>query len=319
MRLLAEKDQSIAALSDDVAFYRDVLSRGVATVEEKVDAVHAVTQDIQQALGELSDLVSGAFMDELRGAKETLRAQLETAPPEAQDALVDAMCRQVNDAINSAMAHASDAIVSQEEAHLERLFGESWQKLLPLSRASIVSASVLWQGCAGVTMPDFDYSGICISVTTALEAELRRVFFDGFGDYLVEKYGAPETLAPEDVFAIWPEKLLSMTQREYARAKKPKLKRQHVFTIAICRFFSASGGSAFPALSSRRSCSGGQQNISPPSSSRNLPTRRVRFSPLSTAARASSTSVSASATTTAMPLPTRRSSAVTRPSPATTR
>ena len=234
--LLAEKDQSIAALSDDVAFYRDVLSRGVATVEEKVDAVHATTQDIQQALGELSDLVSGAFMDELRGAKEALRAQLETTPPEAQDALVDAMCRQVNDAINSAMAHASDAIVSQEEAHLERLFGESWQKLLPLSRASIVSASVLWQGCAGVTMPDFDYSGICISVTTALEAELRRVFFDGFGDYLVEKYGAPETLAPEDVFAIWPEKLLSMTQREYARAKKPKLKRQHVFTIGNLPF-----------------------------------------------------------------------------------
>lgn len=234
--LLAEKDQSIAALSDDVAFYRDVLSRGVATVEEKVDAVHAATQDIQQAIGELSDLVSGAFMDELRGAKETLRAQLETTPPEAQDALVDAMCRQINDAINSAMAHASDAIVSQEEAHLERLFGESWQKLLPLSRASIVSASVLWQGCAGVTMPDFDYSGICISVTTALEAELRRVFFDGFGDYLAASYGAPETLAPEEVFAIWPEKLLSMTQREYARAKKPKLKRQHVFTIGNLPF-----------------------------------------------------------------------------------
>lgn len=234
--LLAEKEQSIAALSDDVAFYRDVLSRGVATVEEKVDAVHAATQDIQQAIGELSELVSGAFMDELRGAKETLRAQLETTPPEAQDALVDAMCRQINDAINSAMAHASDAIVSQEEAHLERLFGESWQKLLPLSRASIVSASVLWQGCAGVTMPDFDYSGICISVTTALEAELRRVFFDGFGDYLAASYGAPETLAPEEVFAIWPEKLLSMTQREYARAKKPKLKRQHVFTIGNLPF-----------------------------------------------------------------------------------
>lgn len=53
---------------------------------------------------------------------------------------------------------------------------------------------MLWQGCAGVTMPDFDYSGICISVTTALEAELRRVFFDGFGDYLAASYGAPETL-----------------------------------------------------------------------------------------------------------------------------
>ena len=234
--LLAERAQSIAALSEDIAFYRDVLSRGVATVEQKVDRIDTRTQALQLALDALSQTIDSEVVSQLRTAKETLAAQLATAPAAEQDALTDAMCRAMNDAINAAMAHASDAIVRQEEAHLARLFGDNWLKLLPLSRASIVSASVLWQGCAGITMADFDYSGICISVTTALEAELRRVFFDGFGDYLTARYGAPETLPPETVFTIWPEKLLTMTQREYARAKKPKLRRQTTFTIGNLPF-----------------------------------------------------------------------------------
>lgn len=142
---------------------------------------------------------------------------------------------------------SSDDLVKKEQTYMKGLFGKTWDRLLPDSRSCLISAGVLWKKCADIKAEDFDYSGICISATSALEYELRRVFYEGLQDSIAREYGEPDSDDPEKTFQIWPERLLSMTKEEYNRevevykqnrkpTEMPKLERKKHFTIGELPF-----------------------------------------------------------------------------------
>lgn len=81
-----------------------------------------------------------------------------------------------------------------------------------------MSAGVLWKSCASITKDNFDFSGVCISATSALESELKRVFYTGFQNFLEARYGKPDTNNWKYTFANWPEKLLSCTQYDFKKS-----------------------------------------------------------------------------------------------------
>lgn len=140
-----------------------------------------------------------------------------------------------------------DDIVEQETKHLQSLFGDAWTRLLPTSRTSLISAGVLWKSCSGITKEHFDFSGVCISATSALEAELKRVFYTGFQKFLETRYGVPDAENWEATFSNWPEKLLSTTRFEFKKAlekynrdpkreRKPVLIKGSAFTMGVLPF-----------------------------------------------------------------------------------
>ena len=121
-----------------------------------------------------------------------------------------------NEYINQQVGNV-DGLVDKENEELRRLFGGIWNKLLPTTQASLISARVLWQSCMGITREDFDYSGICISSTSALECELRRWFYVGYQEYLIKAVGNPSEMDPSDVWNQWPEELLNIDRKTYRK------------------------------------------------------------------------------------------------------
>lgn len=121
-----------------------------------------------------------------------------------------------NDYINLQVKNV-DGLVDEKAEELRKLFGTVWDKLLPMTQTSLISAGVLWESCAGITKDDFDYSGICISSTSALECELRRWFYVGYQEYLLNTVGNPNEMDPSEVWDEWPEELLNTDKRKYRK------------------------------------------------------------------------------------------------------
>lgn len=144
-----------------------------------------------------------------------LQTWISTNRPRIDDeALIEQFAHRATDYIN-AHVKGSNQKVQEEEKHLRNVFGNTWSRLLPSTQSSLISASVLWNLCANISVAGFDYSGIIIAATSALESELKRVFYTDFQTYMLSKYGNPQTQSAERTYAFWPERLLSKTKAEY--------------------------------------------------------------------------------------------------------
>lgn len=144
-----------------------------------------------------------------------LQTWISTNRPRIDDeALIEQFAHRATDYIN-AHVKGSNQKVQEEEKHLRNVFGNTWSRLLPSTQSSLISASVLWNLCANISIAGFDYSGIIIAATSALESELKRVFYTDFQTYMLSKYGNPQTQSAERTYAFWPERLLSKTKAEY--------------------------------------------------------------------------------------------------------
>ena len=90
--------------------------------------------------------------------------------------------------------------------------------------------------CADINTPDFDFSGICICATAALEAELKRVFFDGLLEYMVSSYGNPDSADANEIYKYWPDVLLTVPKSQYERGTNAKLRKVSHFTMGNLPF-----------------------------------------------------------------------------------
>lgn len=132
------------------------------------------------------------------------------------EALIEQFVHKATDYINT-HTQASAQKAQEEERHLKDIFGDTWNRLLPTTKTSLISAGVLWKLCANISTIRFDYSGIIITATAALESELKKVFYIDFQKYMVAKYGDPSVQSADKTYSVWPERLLSKTKDEYDR------------------------------------------------------------------------------------------------------
>lgn len=123
-----------------------------------------------------------------------------------------------------------DEIVNRERDGLASLFGDKWNYLLPISQTSLISASTMLKKCSDIH-EDFDFSGVCICVTAALETELKRIFFDGLINYMKTEYGEPGKVNADEIYENWPEVLLSIPKYQYIKGQNDDLEIKSVFTM----------------------------------------------------------------------------------------
>ena len=100
----------------------------------------------------------------------------------------------------------------------------------------MISSAVLLSRCSDITAPDFDWSGVCICCTAALEAELKRVFFDGLLDFMVTNYGEPCNENANESYVNWPDALLSIPRYQFSSGTDGRLKRVDHFTMGNLPF-----------------------------------------------------------------------------------
>lgn len=187
----------------------------IDSINSKIDEVNERTKDVQEELRNLSVFVKEDLTMFIREQKRQLSQQIQN-DSEKNELMVSQLCTDVSRYINTRMACSNEVDINKETEYLISIFGRSWDKLEKESRTSLISAGVLWKLCADIK-GDFDYSGICISATSALETELKKYFFVGFQKYLENTYGAPFEYKWEETFNNWPEILLSTSRKRYKR------------------------------------------------------------------------------------------------------
>lgn len=77
---------------------------------------------------------------------------------------------------------------SAAESELKDIYGSYWDKLQRESQISLISAHTLLKGTAVFESCGFDYSGVVITATSALENELQKYFFSDLKPLLREKH-----------------------------------------------------------------------------------------------------------------------------------
>ena len=201
----------------------------LADIHDQVSEINTSTTRMERKL----DQVLAFIENDLNSAIATAKKHVRETTGDEESAIAD-FIENTSAYINHTLG-SLDTLVEQETGQLRFLFGKTWDYLLPASKTSLVSAGVLWKTCARITKKDFDFSGVCISATSALESELKRVFYTGFQKYLCTRYGDPATLPLNTVFSVWPEKLLNKTkaacQNEFLSTGTIVLEMGNSFTL----------------------------------------------------------------------------------------
>ncbi|MCD8097958.1 MAG: hypothetical protein LUE31_07990 [Lachnospiraceae bacterium] len=199
--------ESLGALHEKI----DKVGEKVDKVDKKVDTAIETGEDTNRRVTSLVGFVKTDLQTWLAEQRRWLADQ---RPRVDDDELIEQFAQKAAEHINKHIG-ASDREVGEEETHLQGIFGGTWNRLLPETQSSLISAGVLWKLCTDISAERFDYSGIVITATSALESELKRVFYTGFQQYMVEHYGDPTQQDANKTYQVWPEKLLSKTKKRY--------------------------------------------------------------------------------------------------------
>ena len=185
-------------------------------LKEQRDMLKTVSQGVQQlqeGVSFLVDFAKNELQIFLADEKERFNKSADRSSDEAVGTFVEHTAMHIDDRI----IVCGDDIIKNEKEGLSMLFGTKWDQLMPSSQTSLISAGVLLKKCSDINTPQFDYSGICICATSALEAELKRVFFSGLIGYMASNYGNLEHDNPDDIYRDWPDALLTVPYVQYKR------------------------------------------------------------------------------------------------------
>lgn len=230
-------------ISDIYNANQNGIDEKLSTLSSQVDQM---TEDFSERLSGLSqktdylvkqvDQLVSFTNNELKSYLDNERCKLQNSSLPDQDKQVGAFIEHTSSYIDEKVALSGDEIVKKEREGLSMLFGERWNCLLTSSQTSLVSAGALLKRCSDINTPDFDFSGICICATAALEAELKRVFFDGLLEYMVSNYGNPGSADVNEIYKYWPDVLLTVPKFQYERGTNAKVRKVSHFTMGNLPF-----------------------------------------------------------------------------------
>lgn len=131
---------------------------------------------------------------------------------DANDEKTAEFLREANNDITHQIQESGLGLINESETALINYFGELlWKKMQKETKTSLVSARTLWQICGEFSdSADFDYSGIVINATSALENELGYWLFDKFKKHVHKIKG--------DNYGEWPKRLLDQKNKPLNRS-----------------------------------------------------------------------------------------------------
>lgn len=205
--------------------------------------------EISQGVGLLVDFVNTELKSFLAREKQVFNQSNN----KNNDGAIGLFVRDVSDQIDKRIITSGNDAIEVERKNLSTLFGDKWKYVMASSQSSLISSGVLLKQCSDITAPDFDWSGVCICATAALEAELKRVFFDGLLDYMVSAYGQPCSENSDEIYKNWPEALLSVPRYQFVKGSNMTLTTIDNFTMGKLPFLFGETGKLSDKDTIRRS------------------------------------------------------------------
>lgn len=204
------------------------LKRQSETLKKMSDDVVSVRNDV----GFIADFIRTELSSFLEKEKKIFNQSLG----KDDDSSIGAFVKKTSEHIDQELENSGDNDINQERKKFAALFGDKWQYVMKTSQTSLISSAVLLSRCSDITAPDFDWSGVCICCTAALEAELKRVFFDGLLDFMVINYGEPCNENANEIYVNWPDALLSIPRYQFSSGTDGRLKKVAHFTMGNLPF-----------------------------------------------------------------------------------
>lgn len=199
----------------------------VMELHTEVKNISGQIEKLDSKVSFLVDFIKNELADYLKEQKERFVKSIDAR----KDACVGEFIKNTSSYIDDKIMLTGAEIVNRERDGLAILFGNRWEYLLPTSQTSLVSASAMLTRCSDIRDIDFDFSGICICATAALEAELKRIFFDGLINYMIVKYDEPNEENGDKIYENWPDILLSIPKHKYEKGNNDDIKIKTVFTM----------------------------------------------------------------------------------------
>lgn len=219
-----------------------------ALEQESKEQKKMLTQVVDDAAAVRKDV--GFIADFIRTELSTFLEREKTLFNQSQgkddDGSIGAFVKKTSEHIDQKLENTGDSDIDQERKKFAALFGDKWQYVMKTSQTSLISSAVLLNRCSNITASDFDWSGVCICCTAALEAELKRVFFDGLLDFMVVNYGEPCNEKAKEIYVNWPDALLSIPKYQFSSGTEGKLKRVDHFTMGNLPFLFGDTGKLSP-------------------------------------------------------------------------
>lgn len=186
-----ERDKRIEELEEREVEYQEQLKEKDARIAQQ-DQMIAFQQDILSAFGIDEAVVQESF-EKIQTARLSLQKDLESSNDTVKERALKQLQDEVAEIVN---ALTKSALSMKDQKYFEgylidELTEEVWGRLEDKSKAFLITAKSNYESM--IQMKDketFDYSGVCLLVTKALEVETTKRFFLCYKDYLKRKYNS---------------------------------------------------------------------------------------------------------------------------------
>ena len=186
-----ERGKKIEELEAREAEYQEKLNEKDARIAQQ-DQMIAFQQEILSSFGIEATIIQDSF-EKIQRTRAALQNDLESRDESVREIamkhLQDKVAYLVSDLTQSAVSLKDQKYF---EAYLiGKLTEDVWKKLDDKSKAFLITAKTTYESMIKMKNSEtFDYSGICLLVTKALEVETTKRFFICYKDYLERKYSS---------------------------------------------------------------------------------------------------------------------------------
>ena len=185
-----ERDALAAAdrLAEAISELRDLFEQGIHEVNQKVEDLH---EDMTERFDAIDDALTNvqSTLENLTGDIRRLQQETESYlavgadDAAAQEKILESFSNKLTARLLDSSLLRSHDLCERAQEILQERFGKDWDRLRPTSRRFLITARVLFAQMEAV--PDqMDYSGVCILMLKALEAELHQRLFCDYSAFM---------------------------------------------------------------------------------------------------------------------------------------
>ncbi len=182
-------NSKISSLEEDKRFLQQRIDDKLTSIDATVKDTNLTAHENNTMLCDISTYIRSEMPSRLAELHKAVAESGLSPDDERFDMLISELSGRILSDINK---HTQQELINVKniEATLRAWFGDVWEHLMPDTRTSLISSHMLWESSKNIG-GEFDYSGIIICATAALEGELNRIFFSGFQRYMNATAGTP--------------------------------------------------------------------------------------------------------------------------------
>lgn len=204
--IIAAKDAEIEFLRNQLLANQKRILKDTGDIKEKLDAIDQFVRN------ELTDFIARERSVLVRKIEES-RESIEEHIEHFRQSVLEKLVKEVK---------SSDDLFREHEKRLAAIFGENWKnedRMPENAKNALVSASVMWDKCVDIRVQGFDYSGVCILATAALELITKNIFFKDFKEHFLKtnNISSPSLLTCPDTLLYFKNGKYYDAMREYEK------------------------------------------------------------------------------------------------------